>query len=121
MFPCGRTMAVINAVTTANDRLRHNGEYLSGMPSNLKVLSGVEVEFETLPGWKEDISKAKNFSQLPANARAYVERVEQLLGVPIRWIGVGAGRDDVVDKFVTRPAAAAADGMNGKEASLAAP
>ena len=56
----------------------------------------VQVEYETLPGWQEDLAKCKKFADLPANAQQYIKRVEQLLGVPVRWVGVGAGREDVV-------------------------
>eukprot|EP00953_Heterococcus_sp_UTEX-ZZ885_P010917 6339-Heterococcus_DN1.PRE.3 len=59
------------------------GKRLAGMPSNLRILSGVEVEYETLPGWEEDLSKCKKFADLPKNAQLYVKRVEDLLGVPI--------------------------------------
>jgi adenylosuccinate synthase len=58
----------------------------------------VEVVYETLPGWQSDISGARTWDQLPPAARAYVERVEQLVGVPIKWIGVGPGRDALVVK-----------------------
>lgn len=77
---------------------KYNGEYLEGMPANLKVMSSIEVEYETLPGWKEDISNVTEFEKLPVNAQKYVLRVQELLGVPIRWIGVGANRLAVVDR-----------------------
>jgi len=68
------------------------------MPSNLRILQDIEVEYEVLPGWKEDISGARTFEDLPENAKAYVLRVQELLGVPIRWIGVGPNRLDVIDR-----------------------
>ena len=43
--------------------------------------------------------KCRKFSDLPVNARRYVLRIEELLGVPIRWIGVGAGRLDMIDRL----------------------
>ena len=49
--------------------------------------------YEYLPGWWEDISGARTFEDLPANARAYVERVEELSGARISAIGVGPGRE----------------------------
>jgi len=76
----------------------YKGKHYDTMPANLKVMGGVEVKYETLPGWKEDISKITKFEDLPLNARRYVLRVQELLGVPIRWIGVGPNRDDVVDR-----------------------
>lgn len=72
-----------------------------GMPASLASYSAVEVEYETLPGWTEDISKCKRFSDLPVNCQAYVLRLEKLLGRRIRWIGVGAGREAIIDRFPT--------------------
>ncbi len=45
-----------------------------------------------LPGWKKDTTACRTFDELPAEARAYVNRIEAIVGVPITWIGVGAGR-----------------------------
>eukprot|EP00563_Minutocellus_polymorphus_P010380 CAMPEP_0181072938 /NCGR_PEP_ID=MMETSP1070-20121207/28821_1 /TAXON_ID=265543 /ORGANISM="Minutocellus polymorphus, Strain NH13" /LENGTH=554 /DNA_ID=CAMNT_0023153993 /DNA_START=121 /DNA_END=1786 /DNA_ORIENTATION=+ len=77
---------------------KHNGKILTTMPADLKTLSSVEVVYETLPGWTEDISTVKSFEDLPVNAQKYVLRVQELLGVPIRWIGVGTERLDVIDQ-----------------------
>lgn len=72
---------------------KYNGEHLASYPSNLEILDQVEVEYETLPGWKKDVSGVRYFEDLPAEARKYVERVEQLVGCPIGWVGVGPGRE----------------------------
>ncbi|KAL7558888.1 hypothetical protein ACA910_019424 [Epithemia clementina (nom. ined.)] len=77
---------------------KYKGEYLSSMPASLEVLSNVEVEYEVLPGWTEDISTCKNFEELPENCQKYILRVQELLGIPIRWIGVGPNRHDVIDR-----------------------
>jgi len=77
---------------------KYRGKTLDGMPACLKTLSECEVEYEILPGWSEDISKCKNFEDLPPNAQAYVLRVQELLGVPVRWIGVGPNRLDQIDR-----------------------
>jgi adenylosuccinate synthase len=52
--------------------------------------------FETLPGWTEDISGARSMEDLPANARAYVARLEELAGCRISAIGVGPDREDTI-------------------------
>ena len=52
--------------------------------------------YEELPGWFEDISGCRTFEELPANARAYVERVEELSGARVSAIGVGPGRDQTI-------------------------
>lgn len=77
----------------------YNGEELPNMPASLKIFSNVEVVYETLPGWKEDISGIRDFNDLPVNCQNYVKRLEELLGgADIRWIGVGPDRDDVIDR-----------------------
>jgi len=75
-----------------------NGEYLDTMPACLRELKDVEVEYETMQGWDEDISKCRRFEDLPKNCKTYVLRIEEILGVPIRWIGVGANREDMLDR-----------------------
>ncbi|GAA5122880.1 adenylosuccinate synthase [Haloechinothrix salitolerans] len=52
--------------------------------------------YEELPGWWEDISDCKTFEDLPPNARAYVERLEELAGARISAIGVGPGREQTI-------------------------
>ncbi|GAB2978579.1 adenylosuccinate synthase [Amycolatopsis acidiphila] len=52
--------------------------------------------YEELPGWWEDLSECRSFDELPANARAYVERLEELSGARISAIGVGPGRDQTI-------------------------
>ena len=76
-----------------------HGQAICGMPASLRDYSDVIVKYETLPGWKVDISSCKKFSDLPPNAQKYVLRCEELIGVPIRWIGVGAGRLDMIDRL----------------------
>ena len=77
---------------------KHNGKILPSMPSCLRTLGECEVVYETWPGWSEDISKCKTFEELPDNAQKYVLRIQELLGVPIRWIGVGPNRLDQIDR-----------------------
>lgn len=56
------------------------------------------MEYEVLPGWKSDISSIRNYFDLPKAARQYVERIEELVDVPIHYIGVGPGRDALIFK-----------------------
>ncbi len=76
----------------------HNGATLPSVPADLDVLEQVQVVYETLPGWKEDISGARSWQELPAAAQRYLARMEQLVGVPCRYIGVGPGREALVIK-----------------------
>jgi adenylosuccinate synthase len=52
--------------------------------------------YEELPGWFEDISSCRTYDELPANARAYVERIEELSGARVSAIGVGPGREQTI-------------------------
>ena len=52
--------------------------------------------YEEMPGWFEDIRHCRTFDELPANAQAYVQRLEELAGARISVIGVGPGRDENV-------------------------
>jgi adenylosuccinate synthase len=75
-----------------------NDEPISFIPSNLEDFSNVEVIYEEMPGWSENISKAEKFKDLPKNCQNYVKRLEELLEVPINFIGVGANRDQMIFK-----------------------
>ncbi len=76
-------------------RYLYKGVELESFPSSLDVLGEVEVTYEDFPGWKQDISKCRTRKDLPENARKYVDRIEQLLGCPIDFIGVGVLREQM--------------------------
>jgi adenylosuccinate synthase len=59
-------------------------------------LETVELIYQTLPGWKEEISTARSFDELPSNAQGYVNKIEEMAGVPIKWIGVGPEREATI-------------------------
>ncbi|KAE9590743.1 hypothetical protein Lal_00023425 [Lupinus albus] len=75
-----------------------DGTTINSFPSDLDILEQLKVEYEVHPGWKSDISKIRNYSDLPKAARQYVERIEELVGTPIHYIGVGPGRDALIYK-----------------------
>jgi adenylosuccinate synthase len=75
----------------------YRGKKLQGMPASLRELAECEVEYEQMPGWHEQsLSEIRDFADLPRNAQAYVKRIEELVGVPVRFIGVGPGRDAII-------------------------
>lgn len=74
----------------------HHGQALPSVPADIKTLAEVEVQYEELPGWQQDISEARSWDDLPANAQSYVRRIEELIGVQCTWIGVGPGRAAMV-------------------------
>lgn len=73
-----------------------NGESVRYPDVDAYGLGNVECQFKTMPGWKEDISKAKSFEELPFNAQSYVRLIEEATGVPVKWIGVGPERDATI-------------------------
>jgi adenylosuccinate synthase len=66
------------------------------MPVNQSDFHHAVPIYEYLPGWWEDISEVRTVEELPANARAYVQRVEELSGARISAIGVGPQRDATI-------------------------
>ena len=75
---------------------RLNGSACKRFPSDLEALSACEPECEEVPGWQEDTTGAKTVAELPAAARAYLARVEELLGVPVRIVSVGNERAQTI-------------------------
>jgi adenylosuccinate synthase len=72
---------------------RHEGQTYDDFPAHQSVFHKAEPVFEDVEGWTEDISAATTFAELPPAAQAYVRRIEELGGVPVRWVSVGAGRE----------------------------
>ncbi|HEX9886928.1 MAG TPA: adenylosuccinate synthase [Longimicrobiales bacterium] len=65
-------------------------------PADTWSLANVKPRLETLPGWESDTSGARRLADLPGNARAYLDRLEELTGAPIRWISVGTRRSQII-------------------------
>ena len=74
------------------------------MPVNQSDVHHARPIYESLPGWWEDISGCRSFEELPVNAQGYVLRLEELIGARVSAIGVGPGRDAVIERFDMRPA-----------------
>jgi adenylosuccinate synthase len=71
---------------------KYRGSRLPYFRADMDVLAEVEPIFETLPGWRGNISGCRNFAELPPEAQQYVKRIEQLLGAPINMVSVGPER-----------------------------
>ena len=72
------------------------GKLLETLPAALNIFENCQPVYEELPGWKSDITNAKTFEDLPANARAYVRRLEELAGCQIVLVSVGPRRDQTI-------------------------
>lgn len=78
-----------------------NGKRIYHYPASLKQLQACKPVYETLPGWKEDITGCKTLEELPENARNYIHRIQDLVGVKISTFSVGPDRDqtNVLDQI----------------------
>jgi len=73
-----------------------DGKKLDHYPSGIFQFDGVEVEYITMPGWKTSIASCRSFAELPPNCKNYVLKIEELLGLPFKWVGVGPSRDAMI-------------------------
>ncbi|WEV77604.1 adenylosuccinate synthase [Janibacter cremeus] len=75
-----------------------DGERVDQMPVNQSDVHHAQPIYEYLDGWWEDITHCRSFDELPANAQAYVLRTEELIGARVSAIGVGPGRDEIIQR-----------------------
>jgi len=75
---------------------RAGGDALDSFPADLPLLGEVEPVYETLPGWNTTTSDARAVEDLPREARAYIRRIESLTGVPVWYVSVGTGREQII-------------------------
>ena len=75
-----------------------NGETIHYVPSNIAELSQVEPIYEELPGWQTPTDAMRSFDELPPNAKRYLQRLEELTGVPTSIISVGPARQSSIER-----------------------
>ena len=75
---------------------KYQGEYLSEFPLEQETLFNCEPVYETMAGWSEDISGYTEYEQLPQAARAYIEYIEKESGIPVKIIGTGPEREQII-------------------------
>jgi len=73
-----------------------DGQQTTIFPAHVDELWRAQPVYETLPGWKEDISQARRWEDLPVNAQAYLRRISQLIGRPLEIISVGPDRRQTI-------------------------
>lgn len=100
----GLTGLAINHVDTIGklDKIKlctaykRDGKLTTNFPASLKELAGCEPVYEEFESWKEDISGVTGFDGLPGNAKKYLGRIEELVGVKLKLIGVGKEREQTI-------------------------
>jgi adenylosuccinate synthase len=89
-------------VLSGLDKLKVATAYRSGstvmesMPADLEVYPEIEIMYDELPGWEENLSEIKKFEDLPANCKAYIAYIEKKLGVKAAVISTGPKRDQTI-------------------------
>jgi adenylosuccinate synthase len=73
-----------------------DGRQWDTVPASTSAYQRLEPVYEDLPGWQSDTTACRSWAALPDNARAYVERLEELAGVPISHVSVGPERDQMI-------------------------
>ena len=73
-----------------------DGKRVEELPASQSDFHHAKPIYEYLPGWSEDISKARKLSDLPINAQGYIKFLEKISGAPMSAIGVGPGRDETI-------------------------
>ena len=75
---------------------RLDGRQITDFPSHADDLRRVEPVYETMPGWEEEITHLRHWGDLPAKARAYLERISALVGRPVEIVSVGPEREQTI-------------------------
>lgn len=78
-----------------------NGKLTEIAPLGADQYDACEVVIEEMPGWTETTAGITDFDKLPANAKAYIERIEQLVGIKIAILSTGSDRDETI--MITNP------------------
>ncbi len=81
----------------------YEGAVLNEFPYHQTVLHGASPEYEELPGFTEDIGDCRTDDDLPQAARDYIRFIENFVGVPVSFVGVGPGREQMVSRGDTGP------------------
>jgi adenylosuccinate synthase len=74
----------------------YEGAHFDEFPPNQTVFNKCNAVYEELPGWSRDISSVRKVDDLPNEARAYLDKMEELLRTPVSWVSVGPDRDQTV-------------------------
>jgi adenylosuccinate synthase len=75
---------------------RRAGQVLTDFPADLQLLADCEPVYETMAGWDAPTKGVRRFEDLPAAARSYVRRLEEVSGVPAAVISTGSDREDTI-------------------------
>jgi adenylosuccinate synthase len=75
---------------------KYKGTTISNYPVATQTISECKPLYKTLPGWHEDITNIRKFTNLPKNAQKYIKFIEQQTGLSVKYIGVGPEREELI-------------------------
>jgi adenylosuccinate synthase len=78
------------------DGYEYGGELHKEFPADLAALEKVVPKYEWMDGWKTDTTKARKLEDLPKAARAYLDRMQEMVDAPITYVSVGTRRDQII-------------------------
>ena len=74
-----------------------DGELIDSMPADVESIGRVQPVYESAPGWQKRLTEVRRLADLPPAARAYVDRLQDLAGAPVRYVSVGTRRDQIIE------------------------
>jgi adenylosuccinate synthase len=75
---------------------KYRGEIIKDFPSHIEILKNCLPVYEEIDGWEKDLSDVKDIKDLPYQARVYIDRIQEAIGVPIWIVSLGASREKVL-------------------------
>ncbi|KAH8306529.1 hypothetical protein KR018_009176 [Drosophila ironensis] len=84
-------------IKVAVEYRKAGGAKLDHFPGTIAELGSIQVGYAELPGWQTSTEDIRDFQELPENAQHYVRFLERQLNVPVRWVGVGKGRESIIN------------------------
>ncbi|HOO47008.1 MAG TPA: adenylosuccinate synthetase, partial [Deltaproteobacteria bacterium] len=84
---------------------KSNGTIIENMPADLCMHPDLNLVFDELPGWEENISDIRQYEDLPQNCKTYISYIEEKLGVDAAIVSVGPKREETIilkDLFAKR-------------------
>jgi len=73
-----------------------NGEVHEFPPAEREYWDQIVPIYQEMPGWKTDTTQCRTWDELPARAKDYLLRIEELTGAPVKYVGVGPGREQTI-------------------------
>ncbi|MCI1268878.1 MAG: adenylosuccinate synthase [Ruminococcus sp.] len=92
------TLAGIGTLKICVAYKKPDGSVIENFPAALEELAGCTPIYEEADGFNEDISKCDSFDKLPENCKKYIARLEKLCGCPVKMVGIGPDRSQILER-----------------------